>query len=121
MTKQEFFNRFVETCGGVIKWTKWSNYYQRELPSDEPTVYNPTNKDISIDIHPNHIDGWYEEYYAEAYVRSKDLWLVLTFDVPANTFTLQENLNDDEGSIIYHVDQAKTLAKCLRKLKQLVG
>ena len=59
-----------------------------------------------------------EWYYASIYQKSKDLLLILSRDTDG-TYTLQENL--DNGDIIYHVDRAKTLAKCLRKLADMIA
>lgn len=126
MTQQDFFNRAAEICGQRLVWTRWSNTYQREMPSTNPRVMRAMkdgwtyNADIQFEpnVVESNIPNNPEWYYASIYQKSKDLLLILTRDTDG-TYTLQENL--DNGDIIYHVDRAKTLAKCLRKLADMIA
>lgn len=125
MTKQDFFNRAAEICGQRLVWTRWSNTYQREMPSSNPRVMRAMEDgwtyNADIQFEPNVVPCIHDQpewYYASIYQKSKDLWLILSRDMDGS-YTLQENL--DNGDIIYHVDGAKTLAKCLRKLADMIA
>lgn len=125
MTKQDFFNRAAQICGQRLVWTTWSNYYQREIPSNEPIVMRAMkdgwtyNDDIQFEptVEP-YMPEQPEWYYVSIYQKSKDMWLILTRDTDG-TYTLQEN--HDNGDISYYVDGSKTLSKCLRVLAKLIA